>query len=102
LDITWPHWAPSPSVDYLWIVFASERNYGHRVTPANSAAACIGNGVKQCKQIWIGAVDRSKLPSDGSAPAVDPSAPPVWMPGQDLDADNISPYWTLPSSNIPQ
>jgi len=35
-------------------------------------------------------------------PPDDPSAPPVWMPGQDLGADNISPYWTLPTSAIPQ
>ena len=102
LDITWPHWAPSPSTDYLWVVFASQRDYGHRVTAANTAPECKGNGVKQCKQIWIGAIDRSQLPADGSAPTADPSAPPVWMPGQDLDADNISPYWTLPSSAIPQ
>ena len=98
LDITWPHWAPSVSQDYLWIVFSSQRDYGHRVTAANSDPSCIANGVKQCKQIWIGAIDKKKL----ATPGVDPSAPPVWLPGQDIDADNISPYWTLPATRVPQ
>lgn len=97
LNITWPHWAPSASSDYLWIVFSSERDYGHRITQANTDPSCLGNGVKQCKQIWIGAIDKTKL-----AGAEDPSAAPVWMPGQDLTADNISPYWTLPTSKIPK
>jgi Tol biopolymer transport system component len=94
-DITWPHWAPTDSGDYYWIVFSSERNYGHELTAANSNVTCQQNGTKQCKQIWIGAIDKSKLGTSG--PSVDPSAPPMWMPGQDLTADNISPYWTVPS-----
>jgi hypothetical protein len=102
LNITWPHWAPSASQDYLWIVFSSERDYGHRITQANTDPACLGNGVKQCKQIWIGAIDKKKLPAAGATTAIDPSAPPVWMPGQDQNADNISPYWTLPSTSVPQ
>ena len=53
------------------------------------------NGVKQCKQIFIGAIERTKLGS-----GADPSAPPMWMPGQDIAADNISPYWTLPASGV--
>ena len=97
LDITWPHWAPSTSQDYLWVVFTSERDYGHLLTAANSAASCVANGVKQCKQIWIGAIDRKKLAAPGQKPAFDPSAPPMWLPGQDIGADNISPYWTLPA-----
>lgn len=92
-NITWPHWAPGAAKDYYWVVFSSERDYGHKVTAANTAAVCKANGVKQCKQIWIGAIDRTKLGG-----ATDPSAPPVWMPGQDLGADNISPYWTVPTS----
>lgn len=102
LNITWPHWAPSVSQDYLWIVFSSERDYGHRITQANSDPSCLANGVKQCKQIWIGAIDKKKLPAAGASSAVDPSAPPVWMPGQDQNADNISPYWTLPATRVPQ
>jgi hypothetical protein len=93
MDITWPHWAPGNTHDYYWIVFSSERDYGHEVTAANTAAACIANGVKQCKQIWLGAIAKDKLSG-----TVDPSAPPMWLPGQDPKADNISPYWTLPTT----
>ncbi len=102
LNVTWPHWAPASSNDYYWVVFSSERNYGHRLTSANSAAACKSSGVVQCKQIWIGAVSKSKLPTAGAMNAPDPSAAPVWMPGQAIDANNISPYWSLPTTGIPK
>ena len=94
LDTTWPHWAPGETSDYYWVVFSSERNYGHEVTATNTAAPCVANGVKQCKQIWIGAIDKSKL---DAGLTIDPSSPPMWLPGQDTQADNISPYWTLPA-----
>ncbi|HVK85409.1 MAG TPA: hypothetical protein VM513_14925 [Kofleriaceae bacterium] len=91
-DITWAHWAPSVSSEYYWIVFSSERDYGHRTTQATSPAACKQNKVQQCKQIWLTAIARNKL--DGT---VDPSAPPMWLPGQDPLANNISPYWSRPA-----
>jgi hypothetical protein len=93
LDTTWPHWAPGNTTDYYWVVFSSERDYGHEVTGSNTATACVENGVQQCKQIWIGAISKAELMS-GSA---DPSFEPVWLPGQATTADNISPYWTLPA-----
>ncbi|MCE9575363.1 MAG: hypothetical protein K8W52_19585 [Deltaproteobacteria bacterium] len=92
-DITWPHWAPGETTDYYWIVFSSERDYGHEITAGHTDPSCVANGVRQCKQIWIGAIAKSKLASGGT---IDPSAPPVWLPGQDPKADNISPYWTVP------
>ena len=93
-DITWPHWAPGNTSDYYWIVFSSERDYGHEVTAATSASTtCIRNGVSQCKQIWIGAISKAAL----MAGQLDPSSPPVWLPGQDTANDNISPYWTVPA-----
>jgi len=93
-DITWPHWAPGNTSDYYWIVFSSERDYGHEVTAATSVGtSCLQNGVKQCKQIWIGAISKAALMSG----QIDPSAPPVWLPGQDTRNDNISPYWTIPA-----
>lgn len=93
-DITWPHWAPGNTSDYYWIVFSSERDYGHEVTAATSVGtSCLNNGVKQCKQIWIGAISKAQL----MAGAIDPSSPPVWLPGQDTRNDNISPYWTVPA-----
>ncbi len=93
LDTTWAHWAPGNTTDYYWIVFSSERDYGHEVTAGNTATACVENGVKQCKQIWIAAIDKTKLAAGLS---IDPSAAPMWLPGQDTQADNISPYWTVP------
>ncbi len=92
-DITWAHWAPNSAVDYYWVVFSSERDYGHRVTQGNTNPACIANGVLQCKQIWIGAIAKNRLTG---ATTMDPSAPPMWLPGQDTQTENISPYWTLP------
>lgn len=50
LDITWAHWAPTIGRDYYWVVFSSQRSYGHRIT-ANTDASCVANGVLQCKQI---------------------------------------------------
>jgi hypothetical protein len=91
-DITWAHWAPTTSTDYYWIVFSSEHDYGHEVTGANTNPTCKNVGVTQCKQIWIGAIARNKLTG-----AIDPSFAPMWMPGQDTQADNISPYWSVPA-----
>jgi len=91
-DITWPHWAPTASNDYYWVVFSSQRDYGHRVTRANSDPSCIANGVLQCKQLWLGAIAKNKLTG-----GIDPSAPPMWLPGQDIAADNISPFWSVPA-----
>ncbi len=93
-DITWPHWAPGATTDYYWIVFSSERDYGHEVTHGTSAGTpCVANGVKQCKQIWIAAISKQALMSG----QLDPSSPPVWVPGQDTRNDNISPFWTVPA-----
>jgi hypothetical protein len=100
LDITWPHWAPTQASDYYWVVFSTERDYGHLLTKSNTASSCVANGVQQCKQIWISAINKKTLAA--KTPPDDPSSPPVWMPGQDLGADNISPYWTVPTSQIPQ
>lgn len=92
MDITWAHWAPNVSADYYWVVFSSERDYGHRTTLATSPASCKQNGVKQCKQIWLAAIAKSRLGA-----GMDPSAPPMWLPGQNALANNISPYWSVPA-----
>lgn len=92
VDITWPHWAPGDSADYYWVVFASQRDYGHKATLANTEPSCVANGVRQCKQIWIGAISKERIATGGGA--IDPSAPPMWLPGQNHRTNNISPYWT--------
>ncbi len=91
-DITWAHWAPTVGTDYYWLVFSSQRDYGHLLNEGNTFAGCIGNGVRQCKQLWIAAIARNKLTG-----LLDPSSPPMWLPGQDMRADNISPYWSVPA-----
>jgi WD40 repeat protein len=95
--ITWPHWAPAGTSDYFWLVFSSDVPYGHMVTPGTAPSACVSQGHVQCKQIWIGAIDPAKIGT-----GEDPSAVPVWMPGQDTMADNISPYWTVPPVSMPK
>ena len=92
LDTTWARWAPTVGDDYYWIVFSSQRDYGHRATLATRDPSCVNVGVIQCKQIWIGAVAKNKLTG-----LVDPSSPPMWLPGQDVKAANISPYWSVPA-----
>jgi hypothetical protein len=99
-DMTWAHWAPGTSTDYYWVVFSSERSYGHVLTPGNTSQNCVANGTKQCKQLWIAAIDKKKVL--GGKVTIDPSAAPMWLPGQDITADNISPYWTVPVTAIPR
>jgi hypothetical protein len=98
-DITWPHWAPESNGEYYWIVFSSERDYGHEITKTHTAPACVANGVLQCKQIWVAAVAKDKIAQllANPAAALDPSSPPMWLPGQDTQTDNISPYWSIPA-----
>lgn len=94
LNVTWPHWAPGSTTDYYWIVFSSERDYGHEITQGHTDPSCVQNGVLQCKQIWISAISKAQL---AAGLTIDPSAPPMWLPGQDPKADNISPFWTKPA-----
>ena len=89
---TWPQWAPSVGKRWLWLAYGSERPYGHRLTPASPENAQCGfvQGQKQCKHLWITAIDREKL----AAGTVDPSAAPFFIPGQTLAAQYVSPQWT--------
>ena len=66
---------------------------GKGATATKAATVGAANGVKQCRQIWSGAVSKAALMNG----QLDPSSPPVWVPGQDKSADNISPYWTVPA-----
>jgi hypothetical protein len=93
LDITWAHWAPIASNDYYWIVFSSERDYGHRTTAATSPASCRANGVTQCKQIWMSAIRRDQPGQSDRSRA----RRRCGCPGQDAQANNISPYWSVPT-----
>lgn len=89
---TWPQWAPAVGARYMWLAFASERPYGHRLTPASAenAQCSLVQGQKQCKHIWIMAVDKAQLASG----SVDPSRAPFWVPGQVIAQQYVSPFWT--------
>lgn len=89
---TWPQWAPSVGKRWLWLAYGSERPYGHRLTPQSPENAQCGfvQGQKQCKHLWITAIDRDKL-AKGTA---DPSSAPFFIPGQTLAAQYVSPQWT--------
>ncbi len=94
---TWPQWAPTLGKKYVWLAYASERPYGHRLTPQNSTCSLV-QGQKQCKQLWITALDRSKLGSGTE----DPSQSAFWIPGQSINAQYVSPQWTVAVVEIPK
>jgi hypothetical protein len=71
-----PTWAPPG--DYHWVAFNSVRPYGV-VLP------------KGTQQIWVAAVDPTKLAQGG----VDPSYPAFRLQFQGLQEDNHRAYWTL-------
>ena len=95
---TWPQWAPAIGSRYMWLAFASERPYGHRLTAASAENAQCGlvQGQKQCKHIWIMAVDKNQL----AAGNLDPSRAPFWVPGQVINQQYVSPFWTKALSLI--
>jgi len=94
---TWPQWAPTLGKKYVWLAYASERPYGHRLTPQNSTCSLV-QGQKQCKQLWITALDRTKLGSGME----DPSQPAFWIPGQSINNQYVSPQWTVAVINGPK
>ena len=47
-------------------------------------------GQQSCKQLWVMALDLTKM---GSGTA-DPSFAPFWIPGQNINAQYVSPQWT--------
>ena len=67
---------------YFWAVFTSHRSYG------NMLASKASNG--SLGKLWVAAIDID-------APAgTDPSHPAFYLDGQELNADNLRAFWTLP------
>jgi hypothetical protein len=99
MSSTWPQWAPSLGKRYAWLAYGSERPYGHLLTTASpeNAQCSLVQGQKQCKHLWVMAVDLSKLAS-GTA---DPSFAPFWIPGQTIAAQYVSPQWTKAVIQVP-
>lgn len=90
LSSTWPQWAPTIGQKYVWLAYASERPYGHLLTQANESCGALVQGQQSCKQLWVMAIDLTKMKS-GTA---DPSFAPFWIPGQSIHAQYVSPQWT--------
>ena len=92
---SWPRWSPDNGTfrgqRLYWLAFSSRRPYGLQV---NSGA---GTGAKP--QLWFTAV------SVGNEFATDPSAPPVWLPNQNLSQSlptgNHVPQWVKFAVVIP-
>lgn len=72
-----PSFSPFIEGGFYWLVFYSNRPYG-----------AIKTGTE--KQLWVMAIDQN---ADLGA---DPSHAPFWLPGQDVEAVNLSGYWAQP------
>jgi hypothetical protein len=90
LSSTWPQWAPTTGSRYAWLAYGSERPYGHLLTPANESCGALVQGQMSCKQLWVMAIDLTKM-KRGTA---DPSFAPFWIPAQSINAQYVSPQWT--------
>ncbi len=82
---------------YFWAVFTSHRSYGSMLA---SKANSEGLGISNCTagqqdeangKLWVAAIDI------GAASGTDPSHPAFYLDGQELQADNLRGYWTLPA-----
>ncbi len=82
LECYLPCFSPYDSGGYLWLVFYSVRDYG------NAQAGTKGT---QRRQMWVTAIDKSKL-----GMGVDPSSVPYWLPEQDPTTENMSAFWAPP------
>ncbi|PRQ03127.1 hypothetical protein [Enhygromyxa salina] len=76
-----PTFVPVASGGYFWMVFVSERQYGNTLT--NQAVD------SRTKQLWVTAIDIN------AAPGADPSHPAFWLPGQELNNNNMRGYAAL-------
>lgn len=76
-----PTFVPVASGGYFWLVFVSERQYGNTLTNQDPNT--------RTKQLWVTAI------SINPAPGQDPSHPAFWLPGQELNNNNMRGYAAL-------
>lgn len=81
-DCYLPNFSPYDEGGYVWLVFYSLRDYGN---------ALAGTKGTQRRQMWVTAIDKSKLGT-----GVDPSSVPYWLPLQDSNTENMSSFWAVP------
>ena len=79
---TYPRFAPSQQdgCPLMFITFQSRIDYGVLRRHAELS-------VPEWPQLWMAAIDLSKLPGD-------PSSPPVWLPFQNVQDKNLLPAWS--------
>ncbi len=97
---TWPKFSPffqcpDGSQDceaderIFFLTFSSKRDYGFilknslRVSPEEPTT-----------QLWMSAIELSRLAVSGSDALADPSLPPLWIPYQDIETRNHLGFWT--------
>lgn len=78
-----PNFSPYDVGGYYWLVFYSFRDYGNALAGTKGAVR---------RQMWITAIDKSKLALGN----VDASSVPYWVPDQDVATNNMSAFWALP------
>jgi hypothetical protein len=76
-----PTFLPVSVGGYYWLIVGSERKYGNTLTDVNPGS--------RRKQLWVTAIDAN------IQPGVDPSHPPFWLPGQELNNSNMRGEWAL-------
>jgi hypothetical protein len=77
---------PESRGGYFWLVLVSERTYGNTLTDTNAST--------RHKQLWVTAID------DPPVPGQDPSHPAFWLPGQEIDNQNMRGAWTLEPDDV--
>ncbi|MFT3765997.1 MAG: hypothetical protein QM820_10835 [Minicystis sp.] len=76
-----PTFMPVAAGGYFWLVVVGERTYGNTLTDTNPGS--------RHKQLWVSAIDANPLPGQ------DPSHPAFWLPGQELNNNNMRGEWAL-------
>ena len=67
---------------YFWVVFTSHRSYGNLLA-TNASSGTLG-------KLWVAAIDVNE------PPGTDPSHPAFYLDGQEMNADNLRGFLTLP------
>lgn len=78
-----PNFGPFDAGGYYWLIYYSFQDYGN---------ASVGTKGTNRRQMWITAIDKSKLGT-----GEDPSSVPYWVPDQDSTSQNMSAFWALPA-----
>jgi hypothetical protein len=76
-----PTFMPVAAGGYFWLVVVSERTYGNTLTNTDPNS--------RYKQLWVSAIDANPTPGQ------DPSHPAFWLPGQELNNNNMRGEWAL-------